>query len=243
MKTIIQGTNWSTPRTNIFSGMNSLRECLSSGSNAVLIKAWNEECEHPISISNPTKDIKNWEFSYGTLSSENEILASNVNDFNKNLNLNYKTCYGTKKAMDHYYMTRELSKDNFRGVGVSHIVKRQDAIDFWTAEGEPENAEKFTTKKGDEKGWFDFFKLRSGWNVNTPKKFKRKLWVVQMVHDDDRITTPILVHIIAALVSPLKWIPKKRVLQMKEYKNITFILGDVINGYSIEFQIPKKFSF
>ena len=239
----IDGTSWSSPNTNIIAGMNTLRQCLASGENAVLLRAWNEECKYPISVPNPSEDLKNWEFRHASMYSENEILACNDSEFSKNLSLNYKTCYGEREAVDHYYETGELSVDNFNGVGVSHIVKREDAINFWTEQGNLERAGVFEIKKGDENGWFDKYTLKNGWAVNTPKKFKRKVWVVQMVHNEDRINIPILVHIIAAITYPLKWIPEKSVLQMDNYKNITFSLGDVTHGFSIEIQIPKKFSF
>jgi hypothetical protein len=54
---------------------------------------------------------------------------------------------------------------------------------------------------------------------------------------------PVLVHIINFLARPLKYIPRKQVLNMPEYKNISYRVGDVIHGFTLTLQIPKKFSF
>ncbi len=52
-----------------------------------------------------------------------------------------------------------------------------------------------------------------------------------------------MVHILNVLAYPLKFIPEMSVLKMDDYKNITFRLGGITNGFAVEFQIPKKFSF
>jgi hypothetical protein len=44
-------TNWSSPTTNIFKGLNLLRGALNSGENAKLEKRWNKDCEYPIRIN------------------------------------------------------------------------------------------------------------------------------------------------------------------------------------------------
>lgn len=41
-------TDWTSPKTNIFSAINALRGCLASGHNARLIRLENENCSFPI---------------------------------------------------------------------------------------------------------------------------------------------------------------------------------------------------
>ena len=129
-------TNWSTPNTNLISGMNSLRHALASGENARLEKRWNHECSYPIRV-NPNVP----------------------------------------------------------------------------------------------------------WKEQVSKNFRRKLWVVILYYNHEKFETPRLVNILNVLAYPLKFIPKKSVLRMDEYTIYTFRIGSVINGYEVEFQIPKKFSF
>jgi hypothetical protein len=76
------------------------------------------------------------------------------------------------------------------------------------------------------------------------KTFKRNLWVVQLLNNNQpKPKTPLLVYILNWIIYPMKFIPKKSVLNMKNYKKITFSIGSVMNGFSVEFNIPKKFSF
>jgi hypothetical protein len=129
-------TNWSSPTTNIFKGLNLLRRALNSGDNAKLERRWNEECEFPIRI-NPNVP----------------------------------------------------------------------------------------------------------WDKQVSKKFKHKVWVVVLYYNYPKFKAPLMVHVLNFLAYPLKFIPEKSVLRMPEYTNYTFRIGGVMNGYSVEFQIPKKFSF
>ena len=41
-------TNWSSPTTNFFKGLNLLRGALASGENAKLERRWNEDCAYPL---------------------------------------------------------------------------------------------------------------------------------------------------------------------------------------------------
>jgi hypothetical protein len=129
-------TNWTSPKTNIFAGMNALRGALASGENAKLERYWNEDCAYPI---------------------------------------------------------RENPK--------------------------------------------------APWKEQVSKKFKHKVWVVVLYYNHKPFKAPFLVHVLNVLAYPLKFIPRRSVLQMDEYTNYTFRVGDVIHGYAVEFQIPKKFKF
>ncbi len=129
-------TNWSTPRTNYFAGINLLRKALASGENAKLERRWNEECGFPI-------------------------------------------------------------KENPNAPYQEQIVK----------------------------------------------KFKHKVWVVVLYYNHPTYKAPVLTKIFNAVLYPLKYIPRKSVFHMDKYKIVTYRVGDVVNGYSIEFHIPKKFGF
>lgn len=129
-------TNWSSPTTNIFKGINLLRKALNSGENAKLERRKNEECAFPIRI-------------------------------NPNL----------------------------------------------------------------------------PWKEQVSKKFKHKVWVVVLYYNYPKVKVPFMVHVLNFLAYPLKFIPEKSVLRMEEYTNYTYRIGGVVHGYSVEFQIPKKFSF
>jgi len=76
----------------------------------------------------------------------------------------------------------------------------------------------------------------------------KKVWVVAVVDKTKEIVNPNwLIYTTMGLLNlwlyPLKWIPKKSVLKMDKYKVVTFRIGSVQNGFSLEFGIPKKFSF
>ena len=146
-------THWSTPKTNLFAAINSLRKALISGQNAVLIKMRNEDCKYPI------------------------------------------------------------------------IQKHDDNTKTY---------------------WYDHFVSKSN-NQFTPKQYKHKLWVVQLLKTNEpkpnnSKSFNSIIKIINLLSYPLMYIPKKTTLQMPTYKLITFRLGSLTNGYKIEFQLPKKFN-
>lgn len=78
-----------------------------------------------------------------------------------------------------------------------------------------------------------------------PKIFKHKVWAVVIIdkNSNEKPNYSILINILSVLIYPFKFIPKHSVLRMKEYNLHTFRIGCVLNGFSVEFHIPKKFSF
>lgn len=248
--TRIKGTNWTSPKTNIIAGMLDLRKALASGHNAKLIKAYNEDCVFPIKKKIEDKDFRNYEYSSSRITSVNEIKSqSNTSDFIKNLSLNYVNVYGSDVAMNRYYETGVLDADNFKNVGRSHLVHVDDLIKYLRDNKEFERANMYERQYrspehvNDKRQFFDFYRYKH----NSPysvKKFKRKLWVVQLLGDKEKRTnTPYLVYVLNVILYPLKYIPTKSILRMKEYTNYRFRIGGVVNGFSIQIQIPKKFSF
>jgi len=228
--------------------MLNLRSALAAGQNAKLVKMRNEDCEYPIKVKNEDTDFRNYEFSSGHQATRDEILAEKYrSDFEKYLALNYKTCYGTKEAVEEYYKTGLLSADNFKGMGWSHLVKLEDMVKFLLATGDEETAEMFskqylTGEEANQRHFYDFYSYKHG-SQYAVKTFKRKLWVVATVDKKEKVKIPVMVHVLNVLLYPTKFIPRKSVLRMPEYTNYTFRVGGVTNGYSVEFQIPKKFSF
>jgi len=241
-------TNWSTPKTNIVAGINDLRKALASGQNARLIRLRNEDCAYPIKEKKEDENFRNYEFRINYLSTVDEIRNStSMSDIEKTLTLNFKICYGTPKAVAHYYATGKVSADNFfNDMGVAHLVRVKDMIEYLETNGDSERAEMFRAQYfGDEQNnrhFWDFYQYKYG-SPWLAKHFKRKLWVVELLDKDEPRPIPWLIHIMNALMYPLKYIPIRSILKMPEYTSYTFRIGDTVHGFSVEFQIPKKFSF
>lgn len=245
-------TNWTSPTTNFLKACNNLRKALASGYNACLVKEYNEACMHPIHIPKEV-DFRQYESSYGTISSKKEILESkNMSEFEKHLSLNYVKCFGLQEAVDHYYTTGVLTKDNIKGMGKAHLVKVTDLIELFNEIGDVERANMYydqyiwSAVGSDEKRhMFNFFKTdyHNLWGI---KKFKSKLWVVELHNKKAKLNIPItqniLIKILNVCLYPIKYIPRHSVLHMPEYTNHTFRIGDVVNGFAVQFQIPKKFA-
>ena len=242
-------TNWSSPHTNIWKAILSLQRALAAGQTARLVRMRNEDCEHPILTQNHDKDFRNYKFSSGTLQTRKSIADDRYkSDFQKYLTLNYKTCYGTEEAVKRYYETGKLSKDNIVGHGVSHLVEIRDLIRYLAAIGD-DRAEMFRaqyldTDTEDEMHFFDNYV--SELSEYAPKKFRRKLWTVVLYHGMDARSMPKMrpwMRLLGWIQAPLKYIPQKSVLRMDNYRVVTFRVGDVTNGISIDIHIPKRFGF
>lgn len=243
---------WTTPKRNILAAINDLRNALAAGQNARLIRIRNEECEHPIKVKKNDEDFRNYKFNSGHLSTKQEIIDdSRMDDFHKYLTLNYKTCYGTPEAVDRYYESGCLSPDNFKGMGKSHLVSVKDIIAWNKVVGDIDRAEMFRhqyyTEAGmQERHFYDFYRYKHG-SMYAAKKFRHKVWAVELLKDDEKVKLSWLmltsIGLLNAFCYPLKFIPRRSVLRMPEYKVVTFRIGDVTNGFSIEFHVPKKFSF
>ena len=242
-------TNWTTPKRNILAGIWDLRSALAAGQNARLIRMANEDCKYPIKVRNSITDFRAYEFQVGLLKTRASIASDErMPAFLRYLSLNYKACYGTQKAVDRYYERGLLSPDNFKGIGRSHLVKVEDMVRFLSITGDKDRAEMFRSQyldetTGNETHFYDHYRLKREHSVYTIQRFKRKVWVVELLKPDQKVKTPFLIKILNAVLFPLKFIPKRSVLEMTEYKCVTYRIGAVTSGFSIEFHIPKKFSF
>jgi hypothetical protein len=248
-------TTWTAPKTNIISAANDLRKCLAYGYKARLIKILNEDCQFPILLNKNelSTDFRDYTFAYGTLKTKAEILAdTSMSDFEKYLSLNYHAIFGEEDAVKQYYETGILSKSNFQGMGIAHLVKVSDMVTYLNGTGDPKDNlyakvwEHYSDSE-DIRHFYDTFSLKNIQERQT-KIFKHKLWAVEMLSKDSPMPENgwlinTLMVLIKIIITPLKFIPSRRVMNMKEYKLISYRIGDVINGYTVEFQIPKKFSF
>jgi hypothetical protein len=248
-------TTWTSPRTNIIAAANDLRGCLASGHKARLIRIFNEDCIHPILLDKDelSKNFREYEFSIGTLRTKEEIKNDNsMSEFEKTLSLEYHACFGNADAVDKYYQTGELSKGNFFGMGKSHLVKVSDMIEYLQRSNDPKDKEYAKlwyhyTDQTDERHFYDTFRLKSA-QYRTPRQFKHKLWAVEMLDKDTKAlkqpkVISILLFLIKIIVYPLKYVPSRRVLEMDDYKVVTYRVGAVTNGCSVDIHIPKKFGF
>lgn len=239
--------NWSAPTPNYFKALKLLMRALQSNHNARIVKVWNEDCPYPISVDRHDKDFRNYEFSYGTYATYDEIATKN--DIMSLLSLEYVAKYGTREAIDNYYTNGILTDDNFKGMGISHLVKVTDLIHYLEAMGDLEIARMYreqyidqTVESRNVKHMFDIYGYKHG-SVYIPKKFSKKIYAIEILKNEEVVKQPFLLKFVQMLYSVLKYIPQKSVLQMKDYRNITYRIGGVVNGYSIQIQIPKKFSF
>ena len=248
-------TNWTTPKTNIIAAANDLRKCLASGYKARLIKINNEDCQFPILLAKDelSTDFRDYEFAYGTIRTKAEILAdTSMSNFEKKLSLEFHTCYGEEDAVKRYYTIGVLSMHNFKGMGKSHLVRVSDMVAHLQSTGDPKDIEyakqwEHYSDQEDARHFYDTFRLKNRQERIT-KVFNNKLWAVEMLAEDAPMPkSPWYIRTLMALITiainPLKFIPERRVMIMDNYKWITYRIGDVTNGITVEFHIPKKFSF
>ena len=180
-------TNWSSPKRNIITALLSLRQAILAGYNARLRRVRNEDCQHPIRVKRNDTDFRNYEFQIGYAASRNSIAArEDLSDFEKYLALNYVTCYGTPEAVERYYTKGLLSPDNNKGIGRSHLVKATDLIHFMLATNDNRASMYKRQYTSDSNGsadvmhMYNFYRYKHGsqWAI---KKFRRKLWVVELL--------------------------------------------------------------
>lgn len=242
-------TTWSKPKTNIFAATLDLYNALNSGHNAVLIKEWNENCMHPITKKNIHDDFRAYESFVSHISSRDEIMNNAMTDYEKYLSLNYKNCFGFQEAVDRYYQTGELTMDNIRGIGKSHLVKVTDLIELLRENdydgSQRERIESLeNTYIHNNKGWYDFFKLKRGYSRYTIKKFKKKIWVVALLKQDEEkpkqsLRVKTLLRMFKIIGSVTKYFPEKSVTKGREFTYHNWSVGN----FHIQIEIPKKFSF
>lgn len=125
-------TNWTTATTNYAHALSGLISAIEAGKNAWIEIRRNGDQDYPLMIPNPNLDHpKAWTMSYGTIRNEMDIINHKfLNETEKDLTNNYTTAFGSQEAVDRYYETGVLTKENFLGVGICHAVKIEDAIEY-----------------------------------------------------------------------------------------------------------------
>ena len=227
-------TSWSQVTFNPFIAFLNLISCLRSGHNAWIERQENGKQDFPLTEKNPDLyDIKYWKSSGAFFSpdwqKEKQRIEqdTNMHPFQKKLKLEYTTAFGTEEEYQHYLKTGEVK---FRGMGKQYFVKYDDLIKTRESEGIDMNDKtRFVLMVSPIERW------------KRVVETKRKVYVV--CWNDDKTKLPLWFKLWNVVVYPLKFIPKRSVLRMDEYTNYTFRIGGIVNGYSIEFHIPKKFKF
>lgn len=122
----------------------------------------------------------------------------------------------------------------------TNIFSGMNSLRSALASGENAKLEK---RWNEECEWAIKVNPKAPYKEQVTKKFKHKVWVVVLYYNHKKYKAPVLVHILNWVLYPLKFIPKKSVMIMPEYRLVTYRIGGVTNGYNVEFHIPKKFSF
>ena len=227
-------TNWSEATLNPFKAIGNLISCLRDGNNAWIERQENGKQDYPLLEENPDlSKIEYWKCSMQPYSDDWETTKQEILDdpkllpMAKTLMTEYCTMFGSQQEYDAYLQTGVAK---FGGIGKQFFVKYDDLIKQRKSEG--------TEMDGSTR----FYPMVSPIErYKQVSKTKRKVFVI--VNDNKEARLPRWVRAINVITYPLRFIPKRSVLRMDDYTNYTFSIGAVSNGYSVEFQIPKKFSF
>jgi hypothetical protein len=228
-------TNWSEATLNPFKAFSNLVSCLRSGNNAWIEKQENGKQSYPLVEDNPDlSKMKYWKcdsqlFARDWENNQQEILDDDkLLPMAKTLMTEYTVLYGSQEEYDAYLQTGVAK---FNGIGKQFFVKYDDLLKIRKEEGiEMDSSTRFYPMVSPIERYKRVLKT------------KRKVYVIVMDYEDKK-PLPIWLKIINVVTYPFRFIPKQSVLRMDDYTNYTFRIGDVCNGYSVEFQIPKKFSF
>lgn len=122
-------TGWAPATADPNIAMSSLISCLESGKNAWIEVRKNGDQTHPVMMPNPLLDDPfNWEMDYGTLRIHAKLDDSQfVNETEKDLTLNWISCFGTKEAVEQYQKTGTVIEGLVLGGSISCPVKIKDA--------------------------------------------------------------------------------------------------------------------
>ncbi|MDF2880206.1 MAG: hypothetical protein K0R54_763 [Clostridiaceae bacterium] len=167
-------TAWTKATEDYTEAMVGLLSAIDAGKNAWIEIRKNGDQDIPIMISNPELDHpKNWTMFYGCRRNLKELEnRSYINDMEKELTYNYTTCFGPEKAVDNYYATGQLTKDNFFGIGMCHAVKISDCIEY----------RKNTDGYNNYEYWVTFWKPKDGIAYRVPKEIDK---VFTICYDDE----------------------------------------------------------
>lgn len=199
--------------------------CLKYGYKCRLAVERNAHSGSPIKVVNPVLDDPfNWRSTYAVLRN-GEISHNFLNETEKDLTENWTTLFGTKEAIEHYKKTGKLTDDAF-GKGKAFPARIDDAS-------------KYRKDGYDYRHWVSYWSPIDGIQVWVPKKLIFPVFTVYTYRD----AVPANIKFLNILLYPFRFIPSYHKLKMDEYTKHTFRIGSVMKGFSVEFQIPLKFSF
>lgn len=228
-------TTYTTATQNPFKAFRSLISALQSGYDAVILRRENDaKLSFPIKITHDYKDIDSF-VSTGSYFTNNwekvkkQIEESDLHPIIKDLKLNYTTAFGSEEEYKNYLKT---GKVYFTGMGKCFFIKYKDLIETRKEENLALN----------EKTRFVLTIVPKTGKYYEIKKLKRKVFVIG-IKSTENFNLPIWFKIYRVLVYPFRLIPSKSILNMPEYKKITYRIGGVVNGFTLDLHIPKKFSF
>ena len=213
---------WNTPKKSLFKALIDFINCVSFGYECSLIRIDNEKCNPFIKRKNPIlNNINNWSSSYGTPENRKELEEKKYfNKIERELTLNYYYNFNNYLCCNgHNFIflpgkTRGCPKCGEVNYKQSCKIKKR--------------------KKAESVFFYTHWKPKQGIPYYIPDNIG-KVWVIKMENKK--------VNLITKILYLLKWIPRKSILNIGNCKNITFRIGSISNGYSVEIQIPKKFSF
>lgn len=147
-------TNWTIATTDPGKAIMGLDSCLKAGKNAWIEIRKNGDQAFPIMKSNPELDSPfNWEMLYGTPRNMEELRSyPYINQTEKDLTYHWTYCFGEESAIKKYQETGEISAGMFKGIGIGHPVRIQDANTYRELIGNPY----------DYSYWATFWKPKAG---------------------------------------------------------------------------------
>lgn len=122
-------TTWAPATTNASKAMISLLSCLESGKNAWIEIRKNGEQSIPIKKKNPELDNPfNWVMQFG-VPRDTEAMEKHhyFNETERDLTYNWIACFGELKAVEEYQQHGTITKELFKGCGICHPVRIEDA--------------------------------------------------------------------------------------------------------------------
>jgi len=224
-------TNWSTATTNLFKAFKDLLDCLQAGYDAHITIVKNEHAALPIQIKNPAlNDPMNWTMSYGAPAGREEIkYKKHFNDTEKDLALNWGFTFDAYVCVKgHLFNSKQAGKTVFVCPHCGSRETKQNCIPV-------------KLKEPEKRTFYTFWKPKDNISCWVNKPMKERVFVI--AYYEKNAVLKWWQKALITIVKPLSYIPDKSVLEMDAYRVITYRIGGVANGYSIDVQIPKKFGF
>lgn len=124
-------TNWTQATQNPIEALTSLMTAIKMKPG---IKVWlelqkNGDQAWPVMV--PNSDLskpENWTMSYGVPSKPSEEELQRMNEYERDMTLNYTACFGEPEAIEIYYREGRVTKGLMKGIGTCFAMKKTDVI-------------------------------------------------------------------------------------------------------------------